>query len=120
MSQSTRTSDKFVGGRGAVFLIMLQVAVLSCDALATKGRGTFYFFGSWQQTRRQPLATIERAREAVRQSPRRGKEGVVVYFCSGTYRLTEPLTFTAEDSGAPEAPITYAARPGELSGGVHA
>ena len=31
----------------------------------------------------------------------------------GTYHLTEPLTLGPEDSGTPEAPVTYTAQSGE-------
>lgn len=35
--------------------------------------------------------------------------GVFVEFADGTYRLTEPVVFTSEDSGTPEAPVLYVA-----------
>ncbi|OGV68834.1 MAG: hypothetical protein A3K19_01755 [Lentisphaerae bacterium RIFOXYB12_FULL_65_16] len=69
-----------------------------------------------------PLATLAGARDAVR----RGRAGgalaqpVTVLVRDGVYRLSEPLTFTPEDSGSDTCPVTYAAYPGErpvISGG---
>ncbi|MFH1269152.1 MAG: right-handed parallel beta-helix repeat-containing protein, partial [Planctomycetota bacterium] len=68
-----------------------------------------------------PLATLEGARDAIRQLKRGGlKEPIRVVVRGGVYPLAEPLVFTPEDSGAEACPITYAAHPGEtpiLSGG---
>jgi hypothetical protein len=47
-------------------------------------------------------------------------EDVTVYLRGGTYRLAQPLTFTAADSGGNGHTVTYTAYPGEvpvLSGG---
>ncbi len=69
-----------------------------------------------------PFATLVRARDAIR-ATRAGsalRTPVNVYVRGGVYALSEPLVFLPTDSGTPEAPITYAAFPGEkviLSGG---
>ena len=69
-----------------------------------------------------PLATITRARDAIR-SMRAGKglaKPVIVYVRGGVYTLSTPLEFLPEDSGTAKSPITYASYPGEnvvLSGG---
>jgi hypothetical protein len=69
-----------------------------------------------------PFATVARAREAVRtllktlDRPR----PVRVVLRAGTYALESPLEFGPEDSGSRNAPVVYAAAPGEkviLSGG---
>lgn len=70
-----------------------------------------------------PFATLERAREAVRQArtSQHAPAPVTVYLGGGTYRRSEPFVLTPQDSGAPGAPVTWAACPGErpvLSGGV--
>ena len=66
-----------------------------------------------------PLATLARARDLVGQSlPSRP---LCVMIRGGTYRLDKPIVFIAANSGTQDAPITYAAWPGEkpiLSGGV--
>lgn len=46
---------------------------------------------------------------------------VTVLLRGGTYRMLEPVEFLPIDSGSKNAPITYAAYPGEkpiLSGGI--
>lgn len=69
-----------------------------------------------------PFATVERARDAVRELKRQGalRQPVTVYIRGGRYALGEPLRFTAEDSGTLACPVTYAAYRDEkpiLSGG---
>ena len=70
-----------------------------------------------------PLRTIERARDLIRTRKREGRhtQPITVYVRGGTYFLDQPLIFTAEDSGTPHAPVTYAAYPNEqpvISGGL--
>jgi hypothetical protein len=65
----------------------------------------------------QPFATLEKARDAIRAS---GNDGVTVYIKGGTYYLTQPLTFTEQDSGSEGKPNVYTSYPGEkaiISGG---
>ena len=71
-------------------------------------------------TRDKPLATLARARDAVRAVKKRAAGDVAVWVRGGTYYLREPLVFGAEDSALKGQRITYAAAPGErvtLSGG---
>jgi len=66
-------------------------------------------------TLRKPFATLQRAQQAVRQ-----KHGDV-FLRGGTYYLSEPLVFTAEDSGTKQKPIVFQNYKGEtavISGGV--
>ncbi|MBN1394381.1 MAG: right-handed parallel beta-helix repeat-containing protein [Pirellulales bacterium] len=63
-----------------------------------------------------PLATLAAARDKVRLLKKQGPmlmKPVRVLFRGGTYRLDGPIRFTPQDSGRREAPIVYAARPGE-------
>jgi len=64
--------------------------------------------------RKQPLATLQGARDRVRQMRARGVANapVKVVFADGEYALAEPVAFGAEDSGTAEAPVTYAAADG--------
>jgi len=71
-----------------------------------------------------PFSTLERARDVIREM--KGTQGgklnqaVTVYVRGGTYFLSEILTFTPEDSGSEDCPITYSSYPGEeatISGG---
>lgn len=71
-----------------------------------------------------PFATMARAQQAVRQMKKEAGHtgGVTVLIRGGLYYLPDPLVFTPDDSGlSAEAPIVYAAYPGEqpiLSGGM--
>lgn len=70
-----------------------------------------------------PLASLAGARDAVRRRKSAGppKGPIRVLMRGGTYRIAGPVVFTAEDSGTKDAPITYAAYPGErpvVSGGL--
>ena len=60
-----------------------------------------------------PLATLQRARDVLRERKRQQSgvldQPVTVFVRGGMYFLTEPLVFTAEDSGTAECPITFAA-----------
>jgi hypothetical protein len=63
-------------------------------------------------TKDRPLATLEKARDAVREL-KRGSGlplgGVIVWLLGGEYLRTTPLVLTPEDSGAPGKPVVYAA-----------
>mgnify|MGYP001770787651 CR=1 FL=1 len=59
-----------------------------------------------------PFATLERARDAIRQLKRQGKlpeGGVTVYLRAGLYTLGDTFVLNAEDSGTAEAPVRYSA-----------
>jgi len=60
------------------------------------------------------FATLRRARDAIRELKKAEvlpEGGVTVWLCSGRYYLDKGFELTAEDSGAPEAPIVYRAIP---------
>ncbi|NLY00460.1 MAG: hypothetical protein GXY83_30565 [Rhodopirellula sp.] len=69
-----------------------------------------------------PLATLERARDAVRALKKQGlpEGGVVVTLRGGCYERSGPLELTADDSGTESSPIIYRGAEGEqvvISGG---
>ena len=70
-----------------------------------------------------PFATLERAREEIRQIKTKGalpKRGVVVEVRAGRHERSHVFELTAEDSGAPDAPIIYQGQQGKevrISGG---
>lgn len=69
-------------------------------------------------TKSEPLASIAKARDAVRQLGQ--DKPVTVFLRGGTHELAKPVIFTPEDSGTEAAPVTYCAHPGEqvvISGG---
>jgi parallel beta-helix repeat protein len=70
-----------------------------------------------------PFATITKARDAIRKLKAEGglQRPVNVYIRGGTYNLSSPITFTPDDSGTDQCPISYQAYPGEkpvLCGGL--
>ncbi len=59
-------------------------------------------------TRRQPFATLSRARDAIRAARAAGStEGWTVHLQAGDYPLVAPLTLEPCDSGTPEAPTVF-------------
>ncbi len=71
-----------------------------------------------------PFATLERARDEIRKLKQAGavpSGGISVILGGGIYSLAKPFELTTEDSGTPDAPITYQGKPGEtarLVGGI--
>lgn len=60
-----------------------------------------------------PFATLERARDAVRELKKTKSTDIKVFIRAGTYTLTKTVVFGLQDSGTEEATITYAAYPNE-------
>jgi hypothetical protein len=60
-----------------------------------------------------PFATLARARDAVRTLIARHKRDATVLIRGGTYRLSQTVVFSLDNSAGPDATITYAAYPGE-------
>jgi len=56
-----------------------------------------------------PIATFAKARDMVREMDKTGKDGITVAFKAGNYGRLNALTFTADDAGTAECPITYCA-----------
>ena len=73
-------------------------------------------------TQAKPFATLERARDAVRDLKKAGplKEPITVQLSGGTYALAREVRFGPEDSGTAACPVTYTAagpEPVVLDGG---
>jgi len=68
-------------------------------------------------TKARPFNTLEQARDAVRALRAQGQlpHGATVWLRGGTYERREPFRLTAEDAGAPTAPVTFRAVPGETA-----
>ncbi len=65
-------------------------------------------------TRQSPWKTWEYAQEKVRALKQTNPdESVTVYFLGGHYAMQKPICLDEADSGTPEAPVVYAAAPGE-------
>lgn len=106
----------------AVTLLMLSGLLLTCSASAETQ--LFVAPGGDDQATgspAEPLASLEGARNRVRQIRRiNSDEPIVISFAAGKYFLAEPVTFEADDSGTPNARVTYRAAKGadvHLSGG---
>ncbi|MBQ8523140.1 MAG: S-layer homology domain-containing protein [Clostridia bacterium] len=56
-----------------------------------------------------PVATFARAKDMVRELKKTKTDGIKVAFKAGNYGELDNLTFTAEDAGTAECPITYCA-----------
>ncbi|MGI9455347.1 MAG: hypothetical protein ACR2NU_02230, partial [Aeoliella sp.] len=57
----------------------------------------------------KPFATLVRARDEVRKVREAGDQSVTVHVRGGVYYLSEPLVFTAHDSGSARHPVVYRA-----------
>ena len=62
-----------------------------------------------------PFATLERARDVIRQLRTSGnlKTSVKIIIRGGEYNRTEPFVIRPEDSGTKEYPVIYSVYPGE-------
>lgn len=60
-----------------------------------------------------PFATLERARDAVRELKRSKKSDITAQIRGGIYRIDKTVVFGLQDSGQSDSLITYAAYPGE-------
>ncbi len=68
----------------------------------------------------QPFRSIARAQTQIRECINLKKQPMTVYLREGVYYLDDTVVFSAEDSGAPNATVTYSAYKGEtavISGG---
>ena len=72
-------------------------------------------------TRAKPIRTLQHARDLVRAMNQNMSGDITVWLAGGTYRLTEPLTLDARDSGTGGHDVIYTAMAGQkpvVSGGV--
>ncbi len=108
-------------GLGVIVLVLLVLATAFADeaTIYVAPDGSDDGAGSEQV----PFATVQRARDEVRRLKQTGDlpdGGMRIMLRGGVYYLDEPLSLSPEDSGTAQAPITWAAYPGEqpiLSGG---
>ena len=105
--------------------IVILVLLLGGIGLAAAPKADFYLslYGSdaWSGTlatpnaqgTNGPFATLERARDAVRDLKKSKPDDIVVFIRAGTYRLDQTIVFGLADSGEGDSTVTYAAYPGE-------
>ena len=109
-----------------VFSLLLCVAgVCNASPMDVLNRADFYLSAKgsdeWSGTLASPaagetdgpFATLERARDAVRNLKKSKSTDIVVLVRGGTYQLDSTVVFGVEDSGVGDSMITYAAYPGE-------
>jgi hypothetical protein len=69
----------------------------------------------------KPFRSIAHAQSQVRKDTGIGQQSITVNLRGGTYYLNDAIVFSEDDSGAPDAPVTYQAVEGEkvvISGGL--
>ena len=67
----------------------------------------------------KPFATIEAARDYLRNADKSGYNAVKVMVGAGNYTVSSAIEFTAKDSGTKDCPISYVGAPGaKIAGGV--
>jgi len=66
-------------------------------------------------TKEKPFATLERAREGVREARKGGlpEGGITVWLRGGIYRMDKTFELDSQDSGTTTAPVVYRSAPGE-------
>ena len=117
-----------VGRSTSVILLICVFPVLQgslpTTAAMAAGGGAFYVSptGSDENpgTESKPFATIEKARDAVREINRAMTGNVVVVLRGGTYAIDRTITFDHRDSGSGGHDVVYRSHPGEtavISGG---
>lgn len=102
---------------GMKTLFTLGLLALVCPvALAENYHVAISGKDSHPGTEALPFATLERARDAVRERKADvplPAGGITVEVCGGVYELSRPLELTEMDGGAENAPVVYRAREGE-------
>ena len=70
-------------------------------------------------TEKNPYASVEAARDAIREIDKSDLSGIDVIITGGTYQMEKTIEFTAEDSGTKNCPIRYIGEEDTLfSGGI--
>ncbi len=106
-------------GAGLMFLLLL-ISSIQGQALVlyVSPQGNDRWTGKLATPNRAktdgPLATLQGARDAIRQLKTAGKltEPVEVRIAAGTYMMTAPLVLGPQDSGTAQAPVVYRGTPG--------
>jgi len=101
----------------------LSLLIILFNAAACAGQTEYYIAPEGNDTNQgtiaNPFLSLEKARDAIRQS--KTNSPVTVYLRQGTYYLLKTFVLTNEDSGTKDGPVIYQAYPGEkviISGGV--
>ena len=106
-----------------IIALFASLTVSLCDAAETSADfyvatdGSDAWSGKYPEPNAQrtdgPFASLERARDAVREHKQNPPDDTVVLIRGGTYRLSRTVVFGLEDSGRGDSTVTYVAYPGE-------
>lgn len=123
MKKDGKTSVKIE----VTFLSVILALGSAASPRVCRGQSEFYVSPAGKDTNKgttveSPFATIERARDAVRQLSKADRfDGpVTVYLGGGLHRRAKGIVFTPEDSGTAQSAVTYTAYGDEkpvISGG---
>lgn len=111
--------------RGGLSLLLLWAVLAAAGPVAVRGAIWVAMNGDDRNpgTEEQPRRTLAGARDLVRTLNRAMTDDITVFIGDGTYRLTEPLRLTGDDSGTADYAVIYTAAPGAhpiISGGAAA
>jgi len=126
---------RVLGSTACLFVLSMPIAMMSCatnrapgrhDSLApntrshTTSRPVEFYVATYGDdldpgTKARPFATLEAARDAIRQLKAAGRldRSVTVWVRGGVYGRTRPFELKAEDAGSESSPIIYRAYEGE-------
>ncbi|MDA0347526.1 MAG: right-handed parallel beta-helix repeat-containing protein [Verrucomicrobia bacterium] len=109
-----------------IYLLLSVLLLITCNLSAQSSeKADFYVSANgsdtWSGTTAEPngqgnegpFATLERARDAVRELKKSKQADVIVLIREGTYQLDKTIVFGVEDSGMGNSTVTYAAYSGE-------
>ena len=96
------------------YRVVLALALVATDVHAAEFHVSPNGNDTNTGTQAKPFATLERARDAIRELKQAGplKEPVTVRLQAGTYPMAQEVRFGPEDSGTAACPITYTAAEG--------
>ncbi len=103
-------SENHLHNISMVLVVVCSIAVNTIALeihVATTGNDTY------PGTLSKPVATLQRARDLVRDSGRLGQEPCTVRIGGGVYTMTESFTLDARDSGTETHPVVYRAAVGQ-------
>jgi hypothetical protein len=115
---SSKQAKKYPKCNAAMILVLMSFALFFYSFSDKANTDEIAYFVSpagnddWSgKTTDRPFATIQRARNAIREIKIDGglAQPVTVYLRGGIYELQETLVFKPEDSGTRESPIQYTA-----------
>lgn len=95
-------------------MLLLASMILAGQVLAAEVHVAPHGSDTNPGTADRPFASLERARDAIREARRRSpRQAMTIWLHGGRYPRQRSLELDATDSGSPQAPLVIAARPGQ-------